>query len=166
MTGPAVTNDWERLLSNIPLPEQNLAGIAAGAVLQRLGRSRLSAPSARVPVLIHAAGVASLGAGGALVVWSWFAARGIRLATPGVLLTSGPYAFSRNPMYVGWALVHLGIGLMRGNGWILAALPAASAAVHREVLREEERLAGIFGDSYMKYRQGVPRYVGLGMMLL
>jgi protein-S-isoprenylcysteine O-methyltransferase Ste14 len=74
-------------------------------------------------------------------------------------VTSGPYAVSRNPMYVGWALIQLGIGVAAGSGWVLATLPFVGAAVHREVLSEEQRLSEKFGDEYEAYCATVGRYL-------
>ncbi|RAX45231.1 isoprenylcysteine carboxylmethyltransferase family protein [Arthrobacter sp. AQ5-06] len=147
--------DWGRLLSNIPLPEQNLASIAAGVALQRLMPLRLGGPH----LLVRTIGAASLVAGGATVTWAWLAARNTRLARPDALVTAGPYALSRNPMYVGWALAHLGVGLLRDDAWMVAALPVASGAVHRGVLREEEVLAAWFPAEFSQDRLSVPRYV-------
>ena len=156
MTAP---RDWSQLLSNIPLPEQNLAGIGVGLVLQRLWPLRTGQPSGPPSVLRQVAGGASLAAGGALIASAWLAARSTRLARPDTLVTSGPYAFSRNPMYVGWALAHLGVGLLRNDAWVLAALPVASAAVHRGVLREEAFLEEAFPTEFTRYRLSVPRYL-------
>ena len=150
--------DWSRLLSNIPLPEQNLAGIAAGLVLQRVLPLRLVNAYGPPSVLLRLAGGASLAAGGTLITWAWLAARDTRLANPDALVTSGPYGVSRNPMYVGWALVHLGVGLLRNDAWTTAALPVASAAVHRGVLREEALLEATFPVEFSRYRQSAPRY--------
>lgn len=157
MTAP---RNWRRLLSNVPLPEQNLAGIAAGVVLQRVVPLRF-VPKPGLPSLARMAGGTFLAAGGTLITWAWIAARSTRLAEPDTLITSGPYALTRNPMYVGWALVHLGTGLLRNDAWTMAALPLSSAAVHRGVLREEESLAAEFPEEFSRYRQSVPRYVQL-----
>lgn len=148
-------SDWGRLLSNIPLPEQNLAGIAVGVVLQRLIPLRLGGPRFFVGTI----GAASLAAGGAAVTWAWLAARSTRLARPDTLVTSGPYALSRNPMYVGWALAHLGVGLLRDDAWTVVALPVSMVAIHRGVIAEEEVLAGTFPAEFSQYRLSVPRYV-------
>lgn len=155
----AAPRDWRGLLSNIPLPEQNLAGMAAGAVLQRLWPLRIGLRSGPPSLLLQVAGGASMAAGGALVTWAWFSARGTRLARPDSLVVSGPYGLSRNPMYVGWGLVHLGAGLLRNNAWIIAALPPACAAVHREVLREEAFLEAAFPAEFSRYRLSVSRYL-------
>jgi protein-S-isoprenylcysteine O-methyltransferase Ste14 len=156
MTAP---RNWGRLLSNIPLPEQNLVGIAAGVVLQRVLPVRLGQTSGLPSVMRRVAGGASVAAGSSVITWAWLAARGTRLARPDALITSGPYALSRNPMYVGWTLVHLGVGLLRNDAWIVAALPLASAAVHRGVRREEALLETAFKAGFSRYRESVPRYV-------
>ena len=82
-----------------------------------------------------------------------------RRPRPDALVTAGPYSLSRNPMYVGWALAHLGIGLLRDDACVVAALPVASGAVHRGVLREEAILAASFPAEFSQYRLSVPRYV-------
>ncbi len=78
---------------------------------------------------------------------------------PDRLLTTGPYARSRNPMYLGWGLLHLGSALLTGSGWLLAAVPPAILAVHHGVLGEERRLEQRFGDEFARYRAAVPRYL-------
>jgi protein-S-isoprenylcysteine O-methyltransferase Ste14 len=156
MTAP---RNWGLLLSNIPLPEQNLAGIAVGLVLQRILPLRLGRTSGLPSVMRRAAGGASVAAGSGVIAWAWFVARSTRLARPDALITSGPYALSRNPMYVGWTFVHLGLGLLRNDAWIVAALPLASAAVHRGVRREEALLETAFPAEFSRYRESVPRYV-------
>lgn len=156
MTAP---RDWGRLLSNIPLPEQNLAGIAAGEILQRVVPLRLGQAPGLPSLVLRVAGGASVAAGSGAITWAWLAARATRLAQPDALVTAGPYAFSRNPMYVGWALVHLGVGLLRSDAWTVAALAVASAAVHRGVLREEALLEAAFPADFSRYRLSVPRYL-------
>lgn len=160
MPGTVAAPGWQLLLSNIPLPEQNLLGIAAGAALQRLFPLRLPGIPGPCQRLLRTTGGASLAAGGVLVTWSWWAAHRTLLTRPAELVTSGPYSVSRNPMYVDWTLLHLGIGLVRHNAWILAALPVAAAAVHRQVLREEASLSANLGGAFAEYRRAVPRYVG------
>jgi protein-S-isoprenylcysteine O-methyltransferase Ste14 len=76
-----------------------------------------------------------------------------------MLVTSGVYATSRNPMYVGWALLHVGAGLIGGSAWVLGAFPVATWLVHRQILREERELGEVFGDQFAHYRAAVPRYL-------
>ena len=84
------------------------------------------------------------------------------LERPESLVTTGPYALSRHPMYVGWWLIHLGAGLLRGSGWVAVTLPVAVAAEHFGAgLVEERALRAAFGDEYERYAARVPRYVGL-----
>jgi protein-S-isoprenylcysteine O-methyltransferase Ste14 len=62
-------------------------------------------------------------------------------------------------MYVGWALLHLGSGVLTGSAWTVATLPLAVASVHPEVRREEQRLAEAWGEDFERYRAAVPRYL-------
>ena len=62
-------------------------------------------------------------------------------------------------MYAGWALLHLGVGLIRGSTWVLGAFPTAAWLVHRHVLREERELGEAFPDEFAHYRAAVPRYL-------
>jgi protein-S-isoprenylcysteine O-methyltransferase Ste14 len=59
-------------------------------------------------------------------------------------------------MYVGWALLHLGIGLAAGSGWIVASLPVAVGFLHRQVLWEERALAQQFPVEFGRYRAAIP----------
>jgi protein-S-isoprenylcysteine O-methyltransferase Ste14 len=142
-------------LSNVPVPEPHLLGIAAGVLLHRLRPWVL--PGSRN--LHRLVGWPLIAAGTYLVVRSLAAASQVDLEHPDRLVTSGPYAVSRNPMYVGWALLHLGGGVAGGVGWIVATFPAAVGWVHREVLREERALGQDFGDELGRYRAAVPRYL-------
>ena len=78
---------------------------------------------------------------------------------PQSLVTTGPYAFSRHPMYVGWWLAHLGLGMTRGSGWVFATVPLAALADHRGVLSEERELVRMFGREYEEYAERTPRYL-------
>ena len=52
---------------------------------------------------------------------------------------------SRNPIYLGFTAVHLGLAGATRNGWMLATCPVSAALVHRWVLREERWLHERFG---------------------
>ncbi len=78
------------------------------------------------------------------------------------LVTSGPFAFSRNPIYVGNMLLLVGGGIAFGSWWLVIAAPVAGFAMHRlAVLREERHLEARFGPAWRAYRDRVPRWVGL-----
>lgn len=141
-------------LTNVPVPEASLAGIAVGLVMERVQPWRLGGSWVR-----RCAGYGLLAVGGSVVASSVKAAGTTQLAVPDRLVTGGPYAWSRNPMYVGWMLMQLGLGLVTGSGWMVATVPMAGVWLHRDVLREERRLEEEFGDAYRSYRASVGRYV-------
>jgi len=142
-------------LRNLPLPEPFLVGLGVGVVLHRLRPLRLpgSRPIQRV------AGTILIASGTMLIIRAVQAAGSVAVDDPDRLLISGPYALSRNPMYVGWGLLHLGSALIAGSGWLLAAVPPAVLAVHQGVLGEERRLEARFGEEFAQYRATVGRYL-------
>lgn len=76
------------------------------------------------------------------------------------LLTNGPYALSRNPMYTGLAIAATGGALIAGTWWPVALLPASVTAVRQLVIGPEERyLATQFGSRYTQYRSTVRRWL-------
>lgn len=76
------------------------------------------------------------------------------------LVTSGPYRITRNPMYVGFGMIHAGIALRRRETWPLLMLAPALAAVDRVVIRREEPyLERVFGAEYRSYREQVRRWL-------
>jgi protein-S-isoprenylcysteine O-methyltransferase Ste14 len=109
--------------------------------------------------LYSGAGWTLLGAGVAILASAVRAASDADLERPSALVTTGPYAISRNPMYLGWTFVHLGAALILRNAWMNASLPVVAVLIHREVLREEHTLEGAFGEEYARYRKQVRRYL-------
>lgn len=75
-----------------------------------------------------------------------------------VLLTHGPYALSRNPMYTGLATAVTGAAFIVGTWWPLLLLPAGIAAVRLLVIAPEERYLASF-DGYAAYRSKVRRWI-------
>jgi protein-S-isoprenylcysteine O-methyltransferase Ste14 len=76
------------------------------------------------------------------------------------LVTTGPYRFTRNPMYVGITSLYLGLALLTAMAWPLLLLPAVLFALWRFVISREERyLASEFGSDYEEYRRKVGRWV-------
>jgi protein-S-isoprenylcysteine O-methyltransferase Ste14 len=75
------------------------------------------------------------------------------------LVTTGIYAYVRNPMYVGLCLMVAGIGILLASDWTLVTLVAAALTIHFGVVKREERyLTAKFGESYLRYMAAVPRY--------
>lgn len=147
-------------IRNTPLPPGQIIGMAAVAILCRAFPVMLPGPRA-----VHRVVGAALGsAGTALTVWALrergrHAAGPFDLERPHALVTTGPYALSRHPMYVGWWLIHLGTGLYSGSAWVLLSVPAATLAEHPAVLAEERQLAQSFGSEAENYAATVPRYL-------
>jgi protein-S-isoprenylcysteine O-methyltransferase Ste14 len=76
-----------------------------------------------------------------------------------VLATTGLYAYVRNPMYVGLALLVAGIGVALASDWTLVMLVAGALLMHFGVVKREERyLSAKFGEPYRQYMNTVPRY--------
>ena len=67
------------------------------------------------------------------------------------LVTTGANAVSRNPMYVAWTLIYVGIAFVANTAWPLILLPLLLLWTHATVLREERRLKVRFGPEYQRY---------------
>lgn len=78
---------------------------------------------------------------------------------PERLVARGPYAYTRNPMYLGHLIFLLGLTLTL-KSW-LAALITAGVAIwfHRRVLADEKELAQTLGQPYVEYTQSVKRWL-------
>ena len=76
------------------------------------------------------------------------------------VVTSGPFRFSRNPLYVGLTLIYLGITTALDTAWGLVLVVPLLVVMHQGVVRREERyLERKFGDGYRQYRAAVRRYL-------
>ena len=84
---------------------------------------------------------------------------GIDAEQPGRLVTTGIFAVSRNPIYVGFFLFLLGQFLAFPSWTTLTALAFAAVLFHRQVLREEEFMRQRYGQEYAEYCSRVSRYV-------
>ena len=102
---------------------------------------------------------ASLIAGGSLIaagllVRAWAASV---LQKDRELAVAGPYAHTRNPLYLGSLLMGLGGAVAAANLWLGAAFAAFFAWSYPPAIeRESAELARLFGESYWSYRAGVP----------
>lgn len=76
------------------------------------------------------------------------------------LVQSGPYQFTRNPMYLGMALAYAGAALVLNAMWPMLLLPMALVILYSLVIRkEEEHLAEQFHQQYLDYRARVRRWL-------
>ncbi|HET8655183.1 MAG TPA: isoprenylcysteine carboxylmethyltransferase family protein [Longimicrobiaceae bacterium] len=126
------------------------------------------------PILVPSAGLRRIGlivgavlmATGVLIaVWSLGIFRSVRTTTvpfetASQLVVSGPYRFTRNPMYLGLALAYLGEAAMLAELWPVILLPLVLLYVRTMVIPvEEARLRGAFGDAYVHYCSTVRRWI-------
>ena len=104
----------------------------------------------------------------AFMVWNGWAlvtmARHRTALLPGgattTVIDSGPFARSRNPLYLGLLAGAAGVGLLAGSLWALIALPVEWALLRwGAVVPEERYLAAKFGAAYAEYSSRVPRWL-------
>jgi len=75
------------------------------------------------------------------------------------LVISGPFRFTRNPMYLGMVITLCGIAMVLGSLSSWLPVPAFGWLIQtRFVVREEQIMSEKFGDDYQKYRQRVRRW--------
>lgn len=142
---------------NVPLPEAHLIALGAAGLLHliaplRIPIARRTASVVGWPVI---AGAVSMGA------WAVGSASraGVTVDRTDGLVRDGAFSVSRNPMYLAWSVGLLGVATVTRSTWLLLGAVAASAVVHREVLREEVVLERAFGDEYRGYRAATRRYL-------
>ncbi len=154
------TSSEERGSVRFPPPLVYLAGLCLGAVLERIWPT----PDLPTPVAVVVAAIAVF----LFVALDFRSAAlfakkrtGIAPWHPStVLVTEGPYRFTRNPMYLGMALLYLGMSLAFGLLWAAAALVPVIVVVDRAVIqREEPYLASKHGAAYEAYRKRVRRWI-------
>jgi protein-S-isoprenylcysteine O-methyltransferase Ste14 len=76
------------------------------------------------------------------------------------IVTTGFYAWSRNPIYAGFCLINIGIGIANNSLWIFVSfIPAAFLLYHVAIAKEEAYLAEKFGEEYLAYKNKVRRWV-------
>ena len=80
------------------------------------------------------------------------------LDEPETLVTHGLHGRTRNPMYLGFFMVQVGLAGATRNVWMIAACPVSAGLMHQTVLREERVLRLTFGDEYDAYYAHVRRY--------
>ena len=77
-----------------------------------------------------------------------------------VLTTTGPYAFTRNPLYLGTFFIGLGLAAATGHVWLVPAFMLTYVAVYGWQMRHEARnLETRFGEPYRHYAMHVPLFV-------
>lgn len=75
------------------------------------------------------------------------------------LVSSGPYRYTRNPIYLAFTLAYTGLAALAGSAWPMVLLPGVLQVIRRGVIAREERyLARRFGQPYISYMAQVRRW--------
>ena len=76
------------------------------------------------------------------------------------IISTGIYAYSRNPIYAGFCLVPIGMGVFLNSFWILISfIPAAVLVYYMAIRKEEAYLEKKFGEEYAQYKSKVRRWL-------
>jgi protein-S-isoprenylcysteine O-methyltransferase Ste14 len=146
--------------ARVPPPLYYVAGFLIGVGLE------LAFPIDRPPLLVTLIGTV-------IGVAGWLALDGaamlsfrragtsmIPMKPSSALVTTGPYRFTRNPMYVGMALLYVALAFALGLVWPLVLLPVVIAAVDRlAIALEEAYLVRRFGQPYCDYMKRARRWL-------
>jgi protein-S-isoprenylcysteine O-methyltransferase Ste14 len=138
--------------------------ILSALALAWIGQS-LVALRLPLPALVHGLGGALVVAALGLMGWAFIAfararanIRPDRAAT--TVISSGPFAISRNPIYLSEAILLAGLGLWHGSLWYGIALALFGPAVtHFAIRREEAHMAARFGQAWIDYASRVRRWL-------
>ena len=143
-----------------PPPLIYLAGLIIGLVLDAL------LPQGELPWAVRWILGGALALGGVALLLSFntaFVRRGTAVEPwkpTTAIVTTGPYRFTRNPAYLGMALLYIGLTLLADAPWALLVLPFVIAVTDRMVIAREERyLERKFGEEYLSYKRTVRRWI-------
>lgn len=76
------------------------------------------------------------------------------------VVTSGPFRFTRNPMYIALTTMLIGVAILLGSFSPLAVIPVFFLLVRNLfVLKEEKLMEQWFGESYLEYKKRTPRWL-------
>ena len=146
-----------------PPPTIFAAGFFVGWLLDR--RVRALPLSGLLGTVGEIIGIVLVVVGLGLTFWglaTFHAARTAIMPNRGAsrLVFSGPYRFTRNPMYTGITIAYVGGAAVVDSAWPLLLLPIVLALLIRLVIRREERyLSEAFGDAYTAYKTRVKRWL-------
>lgn len=150
--------------STFPWPPLLFAGAVALALGLEWVLIRLPVPLAETRA-VHFLGMTLVLAGVLLVLWAALEFRRHETSMrpdrgSDALVAAGPFAFSRNPMYLGEVIALVGAGLAANRLWLIVVAPIFAFAVTRlAVAREETYLVRRFGAAYLDYKARVRRWL-------
>lgn len=141
---------------NIPIPEGHVTFLVVGIGLHLWRPLRLM----RAAKPRHVLGWQLLLIGSLLAAWAVATVKDRDIQKPTEIIASGPYAFSRNPMYLAWSVIYFAVAVLVNTCWLIILLPILLLVTHYFVVRQEEhRLEQQFGEQYRQYRDRVSRYL-------
>jgi protein-S-isoprenylcysteine O-methyltransferase Ste14 len=144
----------------VPPPLYYIGAFLAGVALEVIFPINWPSFGVRLAVTVLAAGAWLALDGAAMVSFRRAGTSLVPMKPDTALVTSGPYRFTRNPMYLGMVFLYLAFAFAFGVIWAVAFLPAVVLIVDRFVIaREEPHLERKFGPAYRDYRARVRRWV-------
>ncbi len=144
----------------VPPPLYYVAGFAVGVALELIVATTWPPFGVRLAATLLAGGAWLALDGAAMALFRRAGTSMVPMNPTTVLVTSGPYRLTRNPMYLGMACLYVALAFALGIVWALAVLPAVLAVVDRVVIaREEHYLAAKFGERYLDYKRRVRRWL-------
>lgn len=114
--------------------------------------------------LINYTGIVTTAAGVSIFIIAMISMKtswrvGIDKSTQTKLITTSIYKYSRNPAFVGFDLMFIGVAAIY-PGLVTAAVAIVNIiTIHNLILKEEMHLKSAFGDSYIKYMKQTARYI-------
>ena len=75
------------------------------------------------------------------------------------IVVSGPFRFSRNPIYLSGGIILIGLAVAVDTLWLIILLPVGFALIFPQIRREEDYLEAKFGDEYRRYKRRVRRWL-------
>ncbi len=145
-----------------PPPLLFVGGIGLGLLLDRFSPTSLQWPE---PAWVEVLGVLLVVLGLGVMFTAILTFRRVRTSVypnrpAKVLVDTGVFARTRNPMYLGMTIAYCGLVLALSSPWALALLPAVHLLLRTQVIaREERHLQTRFPDAYADYCARVPRWV-------
>jgi protein-S-isoprenylcysteine O-methyltransferase Ste14 len=144
----------------VPPPLLYIAGFLIGLGLELAWPTDWPSLGIRLALAL-VAGACWFALDGAAMMWFRRSGTSMIPANPTTaLVTSGPYRFTRNPMYLGMAFLYVAFAFGFGVMWAMALLPVVILVVDRFVIaREEPYLERKFGQRYRDYKARVRRWI-------
>jgi len=159
---PSMTAEQQSSGVRIFPPVIHAVAIALGFLVQWVAPVRISGSGRWLALLV---GCLLLGMAVGLIAWT--ATAMFRAGTTPnptqpttALIIDGPFLLTRNPMYLAWELICVGVGLTANALWpIVMAVPAAFVTRRLVIDKEERYLERRFGAEYDKYQVRVRRWI-------